>query len=578
MFMFSLVIAAILTRENAKGEPAGKKTVKKTRVFTERVPVNFWIRYYILNHYDPSENQPKIKSFYRKRDFDPAWFDADRLTSPAKKYIDLISDAMIDGLLPDDYFYHDILFRLDRLRNTTDVVQNHTGLVAEIDLMITRSFLRYVHDIQSGKENLDHHGNMLTTLREPDYTEILSAVMNGKDVKDLLSSLRPQNPQYSLLSAVLGRLRAMAATGTWPGIPFTENIYPGDTSGIVPLIRKRLRRTGDLNVDNMPANKRIYDRRLMVGVEHFQQRMGLTVDGIIGQTTVADLNKSPAQMIEKVRVNLDRIRHIPVLRNTRSIVVNLPDYTLSYYEGGRLAGKMKVIIGDLENNTPMLDDSMEYIVFSPKWKVPEKIAKEELLPKIKRDTGYLKIHHYRLYQGKERIFPSSVDWGKTDSMHFPYRIEQEPGPYNALGRIKFIFPNNRSIYLHDTPSAYLFDRKQRHFSHGCVRIEKPKELAEWLLNDHQPDLTDSLDSYMNRDEPEIVYLKHKVPVYFVYSTAWVDDRGKLNLRDDIYGLDRKADKQLRTIYPETSYPDAFVQKNDKPLIESGDVRIGNGKE
>jgi len=251
-------------------------------------------------------------------------------------------------------------------------------------------------------------------------------------------------------------------------------------------------------------------------------------------------------MIEKIRVNMDRLRQVPVSLNRKAVVVNLPDYTLSYYDHGHITGKMKVIIGDLENNTPMLDDTIEYIVFSPKWKVPERISVEEIVPKIRQDTGYLNKHHYELYRGRHRVYPSQVDWSRVDKDNFPFRIEQEPGPFNALGRIKFIFPNNRSIYLHDTPASYLFARENRHFSHGCVRIEKPKELAKWMLSDNESDVIDSLNNYMKRDKPKVIYLKKKIPVYFLYSTTWVDDDGRLNFRKDIYGLDRLRKDDLDT--------------------------------
>ncbi|NJK87564.1 MAG: L,D-transpeptidase family protein, partial [Bacteroidales bacterium] len=254
-----------------------------------------------------------------------------------------------------------------------------------------------------------------------------------------------------------------------------------DSAEEVVELKNFLYVTGDLK--NRGSGQPVFDPDVEQAVKHFQRRHGLMVDGIVGGETIQEMNKPVEVYINKVKANMNRLRILPYPMPEKYISVNLPEYRLHYFEQGREQGTMKIIIGDLQNETPMLLDTLEYLVFSPKWYVPATIAREELFPKILGDSTYASERKFVVLKSGKEIPIDTLN--KTDvEQHAPeYRIVQQPGPQNALGRIKFIFPNQRSIYLHDTPADYLFDQDRRHLSHGCVRVENPVELARFVLND-----------------------------------------------------------------------------------------------
>jgi L,D-transpeptidase YcbB len=232
------------------------------------------------------------------------------------------------------------------------------------------------------------------------------------------------------------------------------------------------------------------------------------------------------------------MRWLPDTMGSKYITVNIPEFKLRYFENNKLAGNMRVIVGKIESSTPLLVDSIKYIVFSPEWNVPQSIATKEMLPKLRTDPGYFTKNHFKIFRGRNEVQPDSIDWHDYDEDHFPFTIIQQPCKSNALGKVKFIFPNSQNIYLHGTPSGYLFGRDARDMSHGCIRIEKPGDLAVWLLKSNKLMNKDSIESYMNKETPKFVYLNDRVPVYFLYQTSWVDENGYLNFRKDIYGYDR----------------------------------------
>ncbi len=532
------------------------------------IPDTFWVRYDLANTYRHGSIHRAVNDFYRQRHDKPVWFSNGHLSETAGRFIAHIENAGADGLDPGDYFYYRLLSRFAGLENPGG---NPTGYRAETDIMLTRAFFRYAHDLQLGHTSSRIPGDMFLDARhKSDYGTLLREMIRSGDVHHVVSTLRPQNPQYKRLADALLTLRRKSRGKSANRIPFSPvTSTPVTHPGSFPWSGNGWWRPGiSATVPFMPV-PRCTDTILRKGVEAFQSRFGLKANGIIDSSTVADLNLSAEELMDRIRVNMDRIRKIPVSFHEKAVVVNLPDYTLSYYDNGRLAGKMKVIIGDLENNTPMIDDSIEYLVFSPTWWVPEEISVKEMLPRIREDTGYLSEHHFRVYRGKHPVDPSEVNWKDVDEDHFPYRIVQESGPFNALGRVKFIFPNRRSIYLHDTPASYLFSKRNRHFSHGCVRLEKPRDLARWMIDSVDPTLTDSLDSYMNRDKPKVVFLPHKIPVYFTYATAWVDERGKLNFRKDVYGLDRIQEKAI----PEPTGPRHTEKTGTEPTPQHEGKRV-----
>jgi len=289
-----------------------------------------------------------------------------------------------------------------------------------------------------------------------------------------------------------------------------------------------------------------FDEILTDAVMEFQHRHGLYVDGVIGRNTLSSMNYSVDQRIDKIRANLERLRWLPDDLGEKYILVNLPEYKLRYYENDKIASEMKIIIGEIENSTPVLKDTLQYIVFNPTWRLPRSIAVEEVLPKIKSDSTYLNRNKFSLLKGsylsKDTIHPDSVDWTQIEKDNFPFYIVRKPGPANPLGRVKFLFPNYHAIYLHDTPATHMFNYRERHFSHGCIRLERPFELASLLLNGRMTE--EEISEVVESKETQSVIVPDEILVHFIYQTAWVDEQKKIHFRDDIYYFDKMTLERL----------------------------------
>lgn len=336
------------------------------------------------------------------------------------------------------------------------------------------------------------------------------------------------------------RLRKLSSD-EWPlpGFPSTTKL--NDSSEAVLALKQYLKATGDLNKARRSyMSSAVFDMRLEDAVKNFQERHGLDTDGIAGEKTLAEMNVPACVRMNQVQASIERLNSFPSDPGDRYIIVNIPDFHMEYYEYGELLSDMKVVVGEIENYTPMLHDTMSYIVFNPAWNVPESITMEEIIPAAKDDPGFLERNDYVLlegsYESQDTISPEDVDWDKTGEGEAPFKVVQMPGEKNSLGKIKFMFPNNLAIYLHDTPADQLFQYDKRAFSHGCIRVEKPFDLASTLLTGQME--PGEIEKILEEEETVSVPLDNKVVVHITYITAWIDDRGRLNFREDIYGLDR----------------------------------------
>ncbi|TRX60516.1 L,D-transpeptidase family protein [Fulvivirga sp. M361] len=285
-------------------------------------------------------------------------------------------------------------------------------------------------------------------------------------------------------------------------------------------------------------------------MKRFQQRHGLEVDGRIGRSTLNALNISVSDKIKMIELNLERLRWLPKNYGREYLLVNIPEYKLRAYQKSKLSLVMGVIVGKEYTSTPVFCDTLRYLVFSPTWTVPHSIKSEEMLPRLQRDSSYYSGKNYKFYKGwhtDQEIEPSLVDWSQYSIDHFPFNVVQQPGPGNALGLVKFIMPNNHSIYLHDTPTDHLFERTERALSHGCIRLEEPALLAQYLLRDQKSWDINKILAAMHKDEPERVYFKKNYHVQLTYLTSFVDEFGLINFRDDIYGHDRAQMTEINTI-------------------------------
>jgi murein L,D-transpeptidase YcbB/YkuD len=342
----------------------------------------------------------------------------------------------------------------------------------------------------------------------------------GKDV----TQYEPVNRQYNLLKNFLLKYYSIEKSGEWETIPHLKKAFRrGDSSAIIVPIKKNLLLTGDLSQADSSA---LFDNLLEQAVKNFQHRFGLTEDGVIGPSFLKELTVSPAARIRQLLINMERIRWVPAEPGTDYLLVNIPEFRLHVYEKGRYLFGMNVVVGQTAHQTVIFNGTLKYVVFSPYWNIPQSIIKNEILPTLSRNKNYLETHNMERYGNG---------------------IRQKPGPDNALGLVKFLFPNNYNIYLHDTPAKSLFGESKRAFSHGCIRLSEAKKLAEFLLRNDADWNAATITRAMKSGRERYVTLRNPVPVFIGYFTAWVDREGQLNFRNDIYGHDKQLAGHLFNI-------------------------------
>lgn len=340
------------------------------------------------------------------------------------------------------------------------------------------------------------------------------------------------------LEKSLSQYRELAGQGGWPKVPGGPSLHEGDQNDRIPLLRQRLVASADLAASAGQGDQ--FDGALKEAVQRFQARHGLTADGAVGARTLNELNVPISERIRQLAASLERCQPLPPVLEQRHILVNIADFTLKLYEDGKPVLSMPVIVGKTYRQTPVFNGRISSLVLNPAWEVPHSIATKDLLPKIKKNPGYLSQMHLRVFQGWKgatEIDPATIDWANLSSKHFPYRLRQDPGPANALGRVKFLFPNPYDVYLHDTPSRELFQKDARTFSSGCIRIAKPLDLAVYLLQGTKLNSMDALTEAISREKTQQIVIPAPIAVHIVYMTAWVDREGIIQFRSDIYNRD-----------------------------------------
>ncbi|GAA4451258.1 L,D-transpeptidase family protein [Nibrella saemangeumensis] len=483
---------------------------------------------------------PDLYAFYRNRDFSPAW---NRNT--AEELLGVLQTVDQEGFNPEAYPIQELRTLLDSA--SSDRATDST--VASLDILLSASYLKLAEMMATGKVNPGKFSDSWHIKPEsPDtlYTHLEAAVGGQGQVNASLDSFRPRFAQYEKLKQHLKAYRKIMDQGGWPQTAKGPALRPGATDQRLTTIRQRLYMTGDLETppDQWQQPTR-YDSALVRAVNRYQARNGLVVEPAITDSMVASMNVPVETRLKQILLNLDRTRWFASSEMPPTYVfVNVPEYKLRVMEGGNEVREMKVVVGKDLNATPIFSDMIEYVEFSPYWNVPESIAEEELWPKIKADPGYLSRQHMEILNGWDKnakvVNPSQVNWSNLKT----YRIRQKPGPWNALGRVKFMFPNEHAIYLHDTPDKHIFDETQRAFSHGCIRVEDPVWLGDWLL----PQLNEQqVTQKMNGSRNESVRLAKKVPVFIFYLTAFEDDEGRLNFREDLYELDKQLTSEFDSV-------------------------------
>jgi murein L,D-transpeptidase YcbB/YkuD len=487
-----------------------------------------------------------------------AWFVDGRPTPLAREAVELLAAADTHGLEPRDY---DAATLADALQQAARRPLDPAA-VERLESLLTAAFERYLTDLHAGRiapQELPH--GYAAPMRKPfDAARVLRDAVTKGELVEATRAAAPRLSQYDQLRAALPRYRALAAHPAWaaplPPVPPAADrgppkLEPGGRWPGLPRLRDRLIALGDLDPGASAAVT--YDSALVDAVKAFQRRHGLTDDGIIGKATLARLQVPPSARARQIELSLERLRWTPLLQGPRMVVVNVPEFVLRAYEvqGDRIVVRetMKIIVGKaMDTRTPLFEEAMRAIEFSPYWNVPPSIARGEVVPRLRRDPAYWQREGFEFVTGGgavvETLSPALLDATLAGSA----RIRQRPGPRNALGDIKFVFPNRDNIYLHHTPSVGLFERDRRDFSHGCIRVERPVALAMFVLAG-MPDWTEErVRAAMEAGESRTLRLAEPVPVLIAYGTAIVRD-GRVHFFDDLYGHDRALDAALRRPRP-----------------------------
>lgn len=491
-----------------------------------------------------------IPDFYSSRDYMPLWCQGEGFFDRTKRMISLLATALSDGLRPEDYHVAALEHRLDVLASDA---ANHSPLdiqgLVDFELLLTDGVLMYASHLAGGRVNPETvHAKWFSTNQERDFTIILETACETEMPDELFEQLRPPHQGYRNLKSALKQYRNISLAPPLPKVPHGPSLKKGKKDTRIPILRQRLRQLGDLAASDNSRHHE-FDTMLEKAVRRFQYRHGLQVDGIVGKDTLNALNISTAYRLRQMELNLERWRWIPRSLGDRHLLINIADFNLKAVDHGQTVLEMRVVVGNTYRETPVFSETMKYLVINPRWHVPTKIAVKDLLPKIKKDPQFLLNQHFRVFDGwkddAHQIDPNRIDWWQIPEDNFPFKLMQDAGPQNPLGRIKFMLPNRFAVYLHDTPQRSLFERSVRGFSSGCIRVERAVDLAAYVLSDLGRWPTQRIESLIETGERKIVLLEKRIPVHILYWTAWVSPEGLLHFRRDVYDRDKPLDEALR---------------------------------
>lgn len=485
-----------------------------------------------------------MRELYPERGYRPIWVDEGGLLPRGVAFEAWLARVPIrHGLRAQDYHLN-VIDELDE--------SDRIGAMVDLELAATDAFLMIGSHFLAGRlnpETLD--SEWVANRRHRPLAPLLERASQSEDPGAVLEELLPADAAYQALVQRLADLRELRDAGGWGTIEPGPTLREGDDGGRIAALVRRLVATQDLEDVVSHAS---FDADVARAVRNFQTRHGLAADGVVGQATLRALNVPVQARIDQIIVNLERWRWLPEDLGDFYVLVNIAGFRLDVIENGRSVLDMRVVVGQPYRRTPVFSGRIAYLVLNPSWEVPPSIAGRDKLPLIRTNPGYLADQGYDLLQGwgeqERRVDPSTVDWSSVTARNFPYRLRQRPGMYNALGRVKFMFPNKFSVYLHDTPSRELFAQDARAFSSGCIRLAAPMDLAELLLSDQSSWSRGAIDAAVASGSEQTVRLSRQVPVHLLYWTAWIDrDDGQLQFRDDIYGRDDPVLRELREIPP-----------------------------
>jgi len=486
-----------------------------------------------------------IAKFYGNKNFTPLWIGQDGLNDKAKRLLVLLSKADTEGLKARDYLPQSLADFAD----TDGSADKSPADLARLEVELTAAALEYSHHISAGRVEPLRISELHTIEANPvDPAEVLLKLEASAEPDAYLASLQPLIPQYQYLKTALAKVRNTASTEEEViFIPGGKLIRAGGTDSRIELVAKRLQQLGyyDIPAEQATEESTFYNPELVAAVKDLQEQSGLNNEGIIGRQTLAALNgQSSEDKISKIIMSMERLRWLPQDLKSRYVFVNQAFFETWMMDEGKEVYRSDVIVGRPKFQTAVFADEMEKVTLNPNWYVPRTIIYEEMIPKLLKNPNYLANLGYIVTdRSGQTVDSSTVDWGRYGQDSIPFDVRQPPGPKNALGKVKFMFPNQHSIYMHDTPARELFKKKVRAFSHGCVRLQKPMEFANIILGT-QGWSPEKIQAAIASGENQTIILDQKIPVYLGYYTAWADADGNVKTRNDIYSRDRTLRQAL----------------------------------
>jgi L,D-transpeptidase YcbB len=502
-----------------------------------------------------SDYQKPIQKFYESYGYSLPWVRGMEPTAQAQQVIALLLQAEQKGLATEDYDGPRWGDRLAKLKPAAP--QPSEADAVRFDVALTLCAMRYISDLHIGKVNPKHFDFGLDVeTKKYDLPEFVKEnVVDASDVAAVVAKVEPPYPGYQRTIQALHSYLEFARENDGNQLPaIQKTIAPGESYPGVPQLIRLLRLVGDLPADaSLPADGTVYQAPLVDAVKGFQRRHGRAPDGRITTQTLADLNVPLTRRVRQMQLTLERWRWLPVGLHSAPIVANIPEFRLrAYDENYKVALSMNVVVGKaFDHNTPVFSDTMQYVVFRPYWSVPYSIAKAEFLPRVTRDPDYLAKKGFEVVNSRQLVVTSGTVTSDilAELRAGKFFVRQTPGPKNSLGLVKFIFPNSYNVYMHDTPAQEFFAKSRRDFSHGCIRLEKPADLALWVLRDNPGWDMNRVRAAMNGTPNQQVNLAHRIPVLIVYGTVIVNEDGIVHFYDDIYRHDAALEKVLAKGYP-----------------------------
>jgi murein L,D-transpeptidase YcbB/YkuD len=490
---------------------------------------------------EPVRARELIHLFYQNRNYRIAWDDIEEI----QQVLAWLARSTEHGLDPEDYHYSalmEIARQWESRRRGRDVLR------ARFDVLFSDGVLLYARHLLQGKvdpRRFEPAWNY--TMRDMDPERIsgeLTAAVDGDKALEVLQGLEPDTRFYRLMKVELQRYRDLEEKHAFREVPVDTVLRPGQSHPNIPALRTQLKRLGFFqgNADD----PELFDEDLKLAVQAFQHMHSLDDDGIVGRDTFRELNTSYSERADQIRINLDRVRWVQDDFPANIVIVNIAGFEMYYFRDSELFWETNVMVGTIKHQTPFFRSDMKYLVLNPDWTVPRSIIRRSLFPKFQADPAYVQEHNYKLFDADGiEADPMTMDWSSYSRNRFPYRVVQQPGPDNALGRVKFMFPNRHAIYLHDTPSRALFSKTSRAFSAGCIRVKNPLHFADMLLEDQPKWSREKIDQTIEGKKMQVVHLSEPLEVMLMYWTTSPTTDGQIQLHPDIYQRDAKVLAALR---------------------------------